>query len=153
MIFTIVTIIFLPLSFFASVFGINAREWVAQPNAYPTIHTIFTYMGTISLAVIILALLVAFNRYTRRLLRRFWHDIGLPVFQRLRLARRPPPDQETSAEEGSSASVSALRLNKAAAVHTQKAKQLSALSRSVSHMNSDDKLWVKQQAIAHGHLA
>lgn len=153
MIFTIVTIIFLPLSFFASVFGINAREWVAQPNSYPTIHTIFTYMGSISLAVIILALLIAFNRYTRRLLRRFWHDIGLPVFQRLRLARRPPPDQATSAEEGSSASVSALRLNKAAAVHTREAKQLSALSRSVSHMNSDDKLWVKQQSIAHGHLA
>lgn len=71
MIFTIFTIIFLPLSFFASVFGINAREW-SGTSTNPRLRTIFVYMGSISVAVIIIALLVAFNRATRRLARESW---------------------------------------------------------------------------------
>lgn len=66
MIFTIFTIIFLPLSFFASVFGINAREW-SGTSTNLSLHNIFLYMGTISLAVIIVALLVAFNKFSRRI--------------------------------------------------------------------------------------
>ena len=155
MIFTIVTIIFLPLSFFASVFGINSREWVQAPNSYPTLHTIFTYMSTISLAVIILALLVAFNRYTRRLLVKVWKYIGLPlmpVFKRIKHKRRHSTDQ-ASAEEDMSALVSVLDLEKAATVHTEQAKRLRALSRSYSHMDLEDKRWLKRQGIANRKVA
>ncbi|KAI4248261.1 MAG: hypothetical protein L6R42_009342 [Xanthoria sp. 1 TBL-2021] len=78
MIFTIFTIIFLPLSFFASVFGINAREWSGDSTNLG-IHSIFVYMGCISLAVIVVALLVAFNKHTRRLAQGLWRKGAGPI--------------------------------------------------------------------------
>ena len=80
MIFTIFTIIFLPLSFFASVFGINAREWSGDGNNYLSLHQIFTYMGAISLGVIVIALLVAFSRHSRRAVQKVWQKIARPLF-------------------------------------------------------------------------
>ena len=77
MIFTIFTIIFLPLSFFASVFGINAREW-SGTDSNLSLRTIFVYMGTISLGFIIVALLAAFNRFTRRIMQYLWRIIATP---------------------------------------------------------------------------
>ena len=77
MIFTIFTIIFLPLSFFASVFGINARDWGGSDKDLP-LRTIFLYMGTISLGFIIVALLAAFNRFTRRIMQYLWKAIAKP---------------------------------------------------------------------------
>ena len=78
MIFTIFTIIFLPLSFFASMFGINAREWSGVSENL-RLRTIFTYMGSISIAVIIVALLVAFNKLTRRIAQRLWQSSAGPI--------------------------------------------------------------------------
>ncbi|MCJ1293387.1 hypothetical protein MMC34_004941 [Xylographa carneopallida] len=78
MIFTIFTIIFLPLSFFASVFGMNVSEWSGVNSNISSYHA-FLYMGTISLAVIIVALLVAFNKYTRRILQRIWKKMAGPM--------------------------------------------------------------------------
>ncbi|KAL8789142.1 MAG: hypothetical protein Q9195_006963 [Heterodermia aff. obscurata] len=80
MIFTIFTIIFLPLSFFASVFGINAREWSGVTQNL-RLHTILTYMGSISIAVIIVALLVAFNKLTRRLAQKVWKSAAGPIYE------------------------------------------------------------------------
>ena len=80
MIFTIFTIIFLPLSFFASVFGINAREWSGVDQNL-RLHTILTYMGSISIAVIVVALLVAFNKLTRRLAQRLWKSSAGPIYE------------------------------------------------------------------------
>lgn len=77
MIFTIFTIVFLPLSFFASVFGINAREWSGTGTNLP-LSSIFIYMGTISLGFIIVALLAAFNRFTRRIMQYLWKVIARP---------------------------------------------------------------------------
>lgn len=85
MIFTIFTIIFLPLSFFASVFGINAREWSGTATN-PGFRTIFVYMGSISVAVIVIALLVAFNRGTRRIARESWKYFGTAIPNRLGMA-------------------------------------------------------------------
>ena len=91
MIFTIFTIIFLPLSFFASVFGINAREW-SGTNTNLSLHSIFLYMGTISLAVIIVALLVAFNKFTRKITQRAWKRSAGPMYNLYwSFRRRPPP--------------------------------------------------------------
>ena len=78
MIFTIFTIVFLPLSFMAGVFGINAREW-SGTSTNPSLRTIFIYMFLLSLAVIIIALLVAFNRATRRIAIKFWKVIAVPL--------------------------------------------------------------------------
>lgn len=59
MIFTIFTVIFLPLSFFTSLFGMNTFEWDSDPaSAFPTLG----FIGAISLpasVVVILATLVA----------------------------------------------------------------------------------------------
>ena len=78
MIFTIFTIIFLPLSFFASMFGINAREW-SGVRENMSLRTIFTYMRSISIAVIVVALLVAFNKVTRRLMQKLWKSSAGPI--------------------------------------------------------------------------
>ena len=51
----------LPLSFFTSFFGMNVREWSGQPTNLP-IHTVGVLMGSISAALIVVALLLAFNK-------------------------------------------------------------------------------------------
>jgi len=61
LIFTIFTILFLPLSLFTSLFGMNAREWSGQDSDPDPSH-IGILMGSISATVIIIALLVAFNK-------------------------------------------------------------------------------------------
>lgn len=58
LIFTIFTVLFLPLSFFTSLFGMNTAEWGGDGGSYPSI----AYIGKISLplsAIVILATLVA----------------------------------------------------------------------------------------------
>lgn len=147
MIFTIFTIIFLPLSFFASVFGINAKEWSGGQNNYPRLHTIFTYMGSISLAVIVIALLVAFNKYTRRLSQKFWKIVAMPFFatlQRLGIIKRSTISQATAVSEGKGPD-----LEKQAAVDRERAdaKRLSTISRTYSKMNWEDQLRLHRQSV------
>lgn len=90
MIFTIVTIIFLPLSFFSSVFGMNVSNWSGTPTN-PSLDYVILVMATISLLVIVIALAAAFNVYLRRAMhrisRRFWHRIARPLWHLL--ARAP----------------------------------------------------------------
>jgi len=83
-IFTLVTIIFLPLSFFASVFGINAREW-SGTETNPSLREIFTYMTVVSLIVILVALLAAFGRLAQRLAQKM---LGWAASQVLKLWKR-----------------------------------------------------------------
>ncbi|KAI9798830.1 MAG: hypothetical protein M1825_004953, partial [Sarcosagium campestre] len=64
MVFTVFTVIFLPLSFFTSLFGMNVREWTGQKSNLSA-RRIFTLMAFISFAVIFVALLVAFNGTVR----------------------------------------------------------------------------------------
>lgn len=153
MIFTIFTIIFLPLSFFASVFGINAREWSGNPgnenSALPTLHEIFTYMGAISLAVIVVALMVAFNRHARRLSYRIWKIFAKPYFNllgRLGINPRRPPDQPSRASTLGSMEID---LEKQAAIDAEKAraKRLSTLSRTHSKMNWEEELRVHRNSM------
>ncbi|KAL2856693.1 hypothetical protein BJY01DRAFT_242737 [Aspergillus pseudoustus] len=67
MVFTIFTVIFLPLSFFTSLFGINAREWSGEPTNL-TLNTMLTIAGPTSVAVIVSALLIAFSERLRDML-------------------------------------------------------------------------------------
>ena len=69
------------VSFFASVFGINSKEWSGNGNNYLPLHNIFTYMLTISLAVIIVALLAAFSKPARKLAMRTWKVIAFPFLK------------------------------------------------------------------------
>jgi Mg2+ and Co2+ transporter CorA len=71
MIFTVFTIIFLPLSFFTSVFGMNTREW-SGTSSNLDLHEIFLIAGCVSAAVIIGALLLAFNRVIRQKVKRLF---------------------------------------------------------------------------------
>ena len=147
MIFTVFTIIFLPLSFFASVFGINAREWSSQPNNYPSLKNIFMIMIVISLAVIIFALLVAFNKFTRRVTQKAWKHIALPVLklmQRCHLIKNVPP------EERPGAGVHTLDLEKLAMADKERAemKRLSTKSRTYSKMNWEEELkWHRKNSV------
>ena len=132
MIFTVFTIIFLPLSFFASVFGINSREWSSQPNNYPTLSNIFTYMVSISLAVIIIALLVAFNRFSRRMARRAWKYVAIPILamlRRLHVLKRLSAEDPRGGAAGTSIDLEKLAL---AEKERGDAKRLSTISRTHS---------------------
>ncbi|KAH0533884.1 hypothetical protein FGG08_007498 [Glutinoglossum americanum] len=64
LIFTVVTIIFLPLNFLTSLFGVNARELTGQPGML-TFRTVGLYTGTIAAAVISVCFLIAFNSVFR----------------------------------------------------------------------------------------
>ncbi|KAI9679132.1 MAG: hypothetical protein M1822_007342 [Bathelium mastoideum] len=78
MFFTIFTIVFLPLSFFTSFFGMNVREWSGQPTNLP-IHTVGVLMGSISAALILIALVLAFNKPIYQLVSyALQHGIRLP---------------------------------------------------------------------------
>lgn len=126
--------------------GINAREWSGQPGnentALPTLHEIFTYMGAISLAVIAVALMVAFNRHARRLSYKIWKIFAKPYLKlsgRLGIISRHPPDQPSRASTLGSMEID---LEKQAAVDAEKvrAKRLSTLSRTHSKMNWEEEL-------------
>lgn len=62
-VFTIVTIFFLPLSFFTSVFGMNAPE-LSNDGVMP-LRTMLIVMFSISAVVIIVSLALAFSTWTR----------------------------------------------------------------------------------------
>ena len=139
MIFTVFTIIFLPLSFFASVFGINSSEWSGQGNNYLSLRKIFTIMTVISLAVIIFALLVAFNKVTRRMAQRIWRHIALPVLrlmQRWHIIKYLPPAEQPGA------GAHTLDVEKLALADKERTetKGLSSRSRTYSKMNWEEEL-------------
>lgn len=137
MAFTIFTIIFLPLSFFASIFGINSREWSGEGNNYLPLHQIFTYMGSISLAVIIVALLVAFNKITRRAAQKVWQIVGAPIYNLLGARMQRFSNQHHIPFRGGSVFVyNEKDLEKAHAVDLDRLNnRLSVLSRSHSRIH------------------
>ncbi|KAK4210243.1 hypothetical protein QBC37DRAFT_292866 [Rhypophila decipiens] len=64
-VFTVVTIFFLPLSFFAAVFGMNTRE---LNDGYMTLNTQLLYMFVLSSIVISISLALAFSSWARTVL-------------------------------------------------------------------------------------
>ncbi|KAL4785477.1 hypothetical protein BJX76DRAFT_324360 [Aspergillus varians] len=109
MVFTIFTVIFLPLSFFTSLFGVNVREWSGEPTN-PTIRTMLVISGPTSLAVIGSALLIAFSERLRdtllkakKILFGLCKDlILLPLTTTLRSASHKPRLHRRSTEKASS---------------------------------------------------
>ncbi|TAQ87980.1 hypothetical protein B7494_g3667 [Chlorociboria aeruginascens] len=66
--FTIITIIFLPLSFMSSVFGMNSSELSGSNGGLMSLRHQFTFMFPISLAVITISLGLAFSDWIRGLI-------------------------------------------------------------------------------------
>ncbi|KAI3316983.1 hypothetical protein HD806DRAFT_516300 [Xylariaceae sp. AK1471] len=107
MIFTTFTVIFLPLSFFTSLFGMNTREW-GEPERFVSLRLI----GAISLPgsafLIGITLVAAFNGRAQRLLKICWRAIracfkiplhALVDHTRHQLARLEPETSKQSAEK------------------------------------------------------
>ncbi|KAF4446222.1 Protein SERAC1 [Fusarium austroafricanum] len=67
MIFTIFTVIFLPLSFFTSLFGMNTREWGGEKNL--PLRTIGTISLPASFLLVVTALVAAWSTSARLLLK------------------------------------------------------------------------------------
>ncbi|KAJ5653203.1 hypothetical protein N7490_000206 [Penicillium lividum] len=74
MVFTIFTVIFLPLSFFTSLFGMNAREWSGEQANLP-LGEMFEIAAPASFAIIAVALLLAFSQKLREIVTNY-HKIG-----------------------------------------------------------------------------
>ncbi len=131
---TVFIVIFLPLSFFASVFKMNSREWTG--GNYPHLHTIFTYLASISLAIMVMALLVAFKNFLRRITQRFWRFVSMPFLAAIQCVglRRP----HTTAQ----APAPALDLEKQAVVDREKAetRRLSMISKTHTKLNWEEEL-------------
>lgn len=95
MIFTVFTVIFLPLSFFTSVFGMNTHEWGGADNL--SLRTIGLIALPCSSLLIVLTLVIAWSTTVRNavknpkkpiglvLLRLMWIILWVPI--RLRLTR------------------------------------------------------------------
>ncbi|KAF7587154.1 hypothetical protein BBP40_007662 [Aspergillus hancockii] len=64
MVFTIFTVIFLPLSFFTSLFGVNVREWSGE-ETNPDWAYMLSVSGPTSAAIILIALSMAFSERLR----------------------------------------------------------------------------------------
>ncbi len=99
-------------------------------------------MGAISLAVIAVALMVAFNKHARRLSYKIWKFSAKPylnLLRRLGISSRNPPDQPSRASTLGSLDID---LEKQAAVDADKArlKRLSTLSRTHSMKSWEDEL-------------
>ncbi|KAB8296990.1 hypothetical protein EYC80_002392 [Monilinia laxa] len=69
MIFTVITIIFLPLSFMSSLFGMNAKEFTGSDNAEMSIREQFEYMFPISIALTLFFLYLALKTPSPKLIK------------------------------------------------------------------------------------
>ncbi|KAJ5735974.1 uncharacterized protein N7483_001099 [Penicillium malachiteum] len=78
MVFTIFTVIFLPLSFFTSLFGMNAREWSGVSENMP-LAEMFEIAAPASFAIIAFALLMAFSEKLREAVTKS-HKIGFGLW-------------------------------------------------------------------------
>lgn len=106
-------------------------------------------MGAISLAVIVVALMVAFNRHARRLSYKVWKISAKPylnLLRRLGIISRRPPEQSSRASTLGSMEID---LEKQAAVDADKAraKRLSTLSRTHTKMNWEEELRAHRESI------
>jgi hypothetical protein len=84
MIFTTFTVIFLPLTFFTGLFGMNTREWGGENNL--PLKTIGAISLPSSLALIAISLIAAWSTNARRLIKgmiratlRLWTKFGDPA--------------------------------------------------------------------------
>lgn len=100
MIFTIFTVIFLPLSFFTSLFGMNTLEWSGgETTDYPSI----SYIGAVSLPtsalVILVTLVAAFSAHVQVALQVSWRYVHRTAGAAREGLRRLQPAARRTAKE------------------------------------------------------
>ncbi|KAK8046090.1 ankyrin repeat protein [Apiospora saccharicola] len=79
MMFTVVTIVFAPLSFMTSVFGMNAYEFSPSQNNVKIIDQL-KFILPVSAATILLVLFLAFSPYVRAILKALYYRISSILF-------------------------------------------------------------------------
>ncbi|KAJ5142587.1 Mitochondrial substrate/solute carrier [Penicillium bovifimosum] len=79
MVFTVFSVVFLPLSFFTSLFGINAREWSGE-QTNPTLGEMFQIAAPASFGIIFLSLLIAFSQGLRETMSKIY-KISMGLFK------------------------------------------------------------------------
>ncbi|KAH7328776.1 hypothetical protein B0I35DRAFT_418300 [Stachybotrys elegans] len=85
-VFTVITIFFLPLSFFTSVFGMNARE-ISEDGKMP-LRLQLTLMFSISSVIVVVSLALAFNSWIRTMLSVSFSMAALFIQEKLGLQNR-----------------------------------------------------------------
>jgi hypothetical protein len=115
MIFTTFTVIFLPLTFFTGLFGMNTQEWGGENNL--SLTTIGSIALPSSVVLIVASLVVAWSTTVRRLLLLLgqvyaglmnslylllWRPVALVVVRRFRGLRRQRPGATGDEREGNS---------------------------------------------------
>ena len=107
-------------------------------------------MGAISLAVIIVALMVAFNRHARRLSLKIWKFSAKPylnLLRRLGIISQRLPDQPSRASTLGSVEID-LEKQTALDAERARAKRLSTLSRTQSKMNWEEELRAHRKSMS-----
>ncbi|KAH7033621.1 uncharacterized protein B0I36DRAFT_287943 [Microdochium trichocladiopsis] len=103
MIFTTFTVIFLPLSFFTSLFGMNTAEW-APDEDYISLTTIGAISLPSSVLLILLSLILAFSTRVQGWFRSMFHlvtstiKLAISVFARVEPKQRRRARQEVKKE-------------------------------------------------------
>lgn len=97
MIFTIFTVIFLPLSFFTSVFGMNAAEWAG--DRVPTLGFIGEVGLPISAFMILATLVAAFSSHVQVLFGTAWRRAARAWGAAAEGLRRLEPEARRRAKE------------------------------------------------------
>ena len=142
------------LFFYSISCGNNSSVSNSDPRdrntSLPTLHEIFTYMGAISLAVIAVALMVAFNKHARRLSYKIWKFSARPYIKLLRRLgvkseRIPSQPMRASTTLGSME----IDLEKQAAADADKARasRLSTLSRTQSKKDWEEELRAQREIL------
>ena len=119
-------------------------------TSLPTLHEVFTYMGAISLAVIVVALLVAFNKHARRLSLKIWKLSARPyikLLQRLGVKPEHVPSQPMRASTTLGSMDIDLEKQVAADADRARASRLSTLSRTQSKKNWEDELRAQREVL------
>ena len=117
-------------------------------TSLPTLHEIFTYMGAISLAVIVVALMVAFNKHARRLSLKIWKLSARPyikLLQRLGIKSERVPSQPMRASTTVGSMDIDLEKQFAADADKARASRLSTLSRTQSKKNWEEDLIAQRE--------
>ncbi|KAH6651973.1 hypothetical protein BKA67DRAFT_660747 [Truncatella angustata] len=98
MIFTVVTIVFLPLSFMSSVFGMNAKEFSDDDGNTMTISDQITYMLGVSSSVIALTFLFSLSSWVRSAVWYVYKRATTALFVHTKLYQRYLDIQKPSSE-------------------------------------------------------
>ncbi|CAN9341211.1 unnamed protein product [Alternaria alternata] len=99
MLFTIITVVFLPLSFFTSYFGQNVKELTGDDDNPSTWH-LWRVATPITVVIIVVALVVAENEFPETAHAKWWKKNPFSLLQRLREWKHNRPKEQDLEKNG-----------------------------------------------------